>query len=254
MALDILFPIPWENIDTSSSSADLTMGPETIQVNDDGSYTLSGYAADEQGNQVAWNLVYVQQLPSLNPSLVTISATEEMNWYAHMPSAVVYGVIIVNSETIVVNSARGYHDHNWGSWKLTDTLWNWFETNTPEYAIVGYDLFALNTGQIIMEFAGQTVQFEKSQYCIFNYGWTTLYGLPFKFPTKTTVIANNGEHILTLNIETGTTGYVAKPEQNLVWIVLESDATFKGQLISQGVAQQIESVGFREYTVNIPNQ
>ena len=133
-------------------------------------------------------------------------------------------------------------------------LWNWFQTNTPEYAIVSYDFFALNTGQITFEFAGQTIQFEKSQYKIFNSGWTTLPELPFKFPTKTTVVANNGEYILTLNIQTGATGYVAKPEQNLVWIVLESDATFKGQLISQGVVEQIESVGFREYTVNIPNQ
>ena len=254
IALDVLFPIPWENIVTSPSSAALIMGPETITVNDDGSYTLSSSVLDEQGNTVAWDLVHVQQLPSLNPSLITISPTEEMNWYAQMPSAVVSGAIIVNGETIVVDSARGYHDHNWGPWKLTDTLWNWFETNTPDCTIVGYDLFALNTGQITVEFADQTVQFEKSQYSIFNYGRTTLYGLPFKFPTKTTVVANNGEYILTLNIETGTTSYVAKPEMDLIWIVLESDATFKGQLISRGVVEQIASVCFRKYTINIPNQ
>ena len=78
--------------------------------------------------------------------------------------------------------------------------------------------------------------------------------LAINFPTQTTVVANNGEYILTLNIQTGATGYVAKPEQDLVWIVLESDATFKGQFVNNGIVEQIESVGFREYTINILNQ
>jgi hypothetical protein len=263
-ALDILFPITWESIVTSESDASLTIetemfGPERIVVNTDGSYSISGGVTD--GNYiVTWDLTYEQQLGSLNVNTIEISETEEMNWYAQMPSAIVSGTITVTvigeniGETIEIGG-RGYHDHNWGPWRLTDTLWNWFETNTPEWAIVGYDFFALNTGQITVELEGQTIQFEKNQYSIINYCWKTLPGLPFiEFPTKTTVIANNGESILLLNVATGATGYVTKPEigTGYAWIVFESDATFKGELIGNGEAKQMASVGFREYTVKIP--
>jgi hypothetical protein len=261
--LDMFFPIPWDYVATSDSSADLVMGPETISVND-GAYTISGYVADMQGNEVAWNLQYMQQLPSVDGirQLKTdlSNPDEEMNWYVQMPSAVVYGAIVVNGETVMINGARGYHDHNWGPWKLSNTVWNWFQTSTPNSAIVGYDFYALNKGQITVQLNDKTIAFKKSQYFVVNYDWITttslVPGLPLRFPRKTAVVAFNSEYILLLNVkvQVGETGYVARdyPESGAIWVVLESNAQFTGTLIGHHTCERINSVGFREYAIDIP--
>lgn len=252
--LDVFFPIPWSYIVTSESTADLIMGPESISVAS-GVYTLNGYVADEFGNEVSWNLQYVQQIPSLNGirNLPT-SPSEKMNWFVQMPSAVVSGVIIVNGETVVID-ARGYHDHNWGTWKLSDTVWNWFQTSTPDWAIIGYDFYDMHKGQITVQFGSQTVTFKKNQYTVLNQEYVTTSPIPeLPFPQKTTVLASNDEYTLMLNIEVSSaeTGYVAVPYPDVTWVVLESNAVFSGFLVGQGTCLQISSVGFREYALDIP--
>lgn len=250
--LDVYFPIPWDYIATDSNSANLAIGPETISVNS-GVYTISGDVADAQGNEVMWNLQYIQQLPSLNGIRDLPTAPgEAMNWYVQMPSAVVYGAIIVNGQTIAINGARGYHDHNWGVWKLSDTVWNWFQTSTPNMAITAYDFYAVNKGQITTQFNGQTITFQKSQYLVINYAWTTLAGLPF--PQKTVVLAANSQATLLLNIQVNPleTGSVAREYPGVAWFVLDSNAIFNGLLITHHGVTAINSVGFREYAFDVP--
>jgi len=261
--LDLLFPIPWNYVITSDTSADLAMGPETISVTD-GVYTITGYVADLQGNEIAWNLQYIQQVQSLNgiSQLKTdpSNPNEEMNWNVQMPSAVVYGAIIINGETIMINGARGYHDHNWGPWKLSNTVWNWFQTSTTNSAIVGYDFYALNKGQITVQLNGKTVAFNKTQYFVVNYDWITttslVDGLPVRFPQKTAVVAFNKEYTLLLNIKVNVleTGTVARdyPESGVIWVVMESNAQFTGLLLGHRTCERINSVGFREYAIDIP--
>ena len=260
--LDVFYPISWSYVVTSDSSANLVMGPdqygiaESISVDSSGVYTLNGVVADVQGNTVAWNLQYIQQVPSLSGIRHLKTAPgEEMNWYVQMPSAIVYGAIIVNGETIVVNGARGYHDHNYGVWKLSDTVWNWFETNTPNTAIVGYDFYSMHKGQITVQLDGQTITFTKNQYVVLNRDLTTIPALGLPFPQKTTVLAFNGKNtlILNINVNVAETGFVARDYPTATWIVLESNAVFTGTLITGCHATRINSVGFREYAIDVPN-
>lgn len=258
--IDILFPIPWEYIMTSQTSADLVMGPETITVKS-GAYALKGYVADEDGNEVSWKLHYVQEEPSLyGIRNLETAPNEAMNWYVQMPSATVYGTIVVNGETFHLHGARGYHDHNWGSWQLSDTVWNWFQTSTPSMATIGYDFYALNTGQITVQSGTETITFDKSQYKIVNQAFkpalTPYLPVPLPIPTKTTVFANNGEYILMLNIhiDVGETSFIAREYSNVLWLVAESNAVFSGFLAGDHCVMPINSVGFREYAIDIPLQ
>lgn len=250
--LDVFYPIPWQFVTTSTSSADLAIGPESISVNS-GVYTIAGYVEDEQGNTVAWNLQYIQQVDSLSGIRNLVTAPDEaMNWYVQMPKAVVNGEIIVNGQTIEVNGATGYHDHNWGVWKLSDTVWNWFETSTADLTIVGYDFYALNQGQITVQFGDQAVTFQKNEYRVLNRDWTSFGGLPF--PQRTIVLASNGEYRLVLNIKVSPTetGVVAREYPTALWVVLDSSAVFNGVLVGPDVTTSIHSVGFREYALDVP--
>jgi predicted secreted hydrolase len=137
--------MPWEYVVTSNTSADLTMGSNTIVVSE-GIYTIQGVAFTEQGNQVMWNLQYIPDKPSLdgyrNLKLSRSNPNQEMSWYVQIPSATVYGALVVDGVPIPING-RGYHDHNWGTWKLYYGLWNWFQTNNPKMTIVGYDFYTM---------------------------------------------------------------------------------------------------------------
>ena len=255
-ALDVIVPIPWDYVQTNEKKADLTMGPETISTCENGTYIIQGAVSDEFGNEISWNLHYKSQVKPLDTTLTQTSATEEMNWYAQMPSAKVTGTLTVNGEIYIIN-ASGYHDHNWGPWKLIDTVWNWFQTNNDRFAIVGYDYYLLNEGQISLQINGLTVVFSKEQYEVTNTNWiitdTIVPGMPLLFPSTTIIDADNGKYTLTLTINADATGYVAsQPIDNQIWLVLESNAAFTGEFTGPGICQTISDGGFREFSLDLP--
>ena len=248
---EFMFPIPWDYIVTSDETADLVMGPETITVKN-GAYTIEGVGENLQGDTCAWSLQYIQASESLNGfRKLKVWQNEELNWFVQMPTATVYGAVVINSEVIPINGARGYHDHNWGVWKLTHSLWNWFQTNTEDFSIVGFDFYLKHKGSITVQVAGKTIVFQKGQYLIVNYDWvldTQVYTL---FPKKTCVLAYNGDYLLKLTISTSQTTIVGRPYGNIAWIVFESTAHYNGFLRGCGVSKQIDSYGFREYSTDV---
>lgn len=252
--LDLFFPVPWDYIITSEDSANLVMGLNTITVSDE-SYTLQGFVADLQGNTVSWNLQYIQTTQSLEVETFNMSPdpNEEMNWYSQMPSATVLGVVIVNGTPIPIN-ATGYHDHNWGTWKLYNGLWNWFQTSSQDLTVVGYDFYTLGCGSITVLLDEEKIIFEKGTYGIINYDWEFNPKAFQPYPTKTLVFAESRGYFLLLNIAVQKTGLVGVLYENegIVWTVFESTASFRGVLVGRGSSKWIDSEGFREYTTSIP--
>jgi hypothetical protein len=251
--LDVFFPIPWDYITTSESSADLVMGPNTITVSDE-SYILQGYVEGLQGNTVSWDLQYIQTVQSFEVETINMSPdpNEEMNWYTQMPSATVLGVLTVNQNTIQID-ATGYHDHNWGPWKLYNGLWNWFQTSNQNLAVVGYDFYSLGRGSITVLLDGDKITFEEGTYEIINYDWEFNPEALQLYPTKTQVIAQSRGYSLILNIAVKQTGLVQRYYENegLVWTVFESTALFKGFLVGRGLFAPVNTQGFKEYTTSI---
>jgi hypothetical protein len=250
---DILFPIPWDYITTSENSANLVMGPNTITVSEE-SYTLQGYVEDPQGKTVSWDLQYIQTAQSLEVETINMSPdpNEEMNWYAQMPSAMVQGVLIINGNTILID-ATGYHDHNWGPWKLYNGLWNWFQTSNQDLALIGYDFYSLGYGSITVLLNEETITFDEGTYQIINYDWEFNPEAFQLHPTKTLVIARSRGYSLILNIVVQKTGLVQRlyEDEEILWTVFESTASFSGFLAGRGYYKVIESAGFAEYTTSI---
>lgn len=250
---DILFPIPWDYITTSENSANLVMGPNTITVSEE-FYTIQGYVEDPQGKTVSWDLQYIQTAQSLEVETINMSPdpNEEMNWYAQMPSAMVQGVLIINGNTILID-ATGYHDHNWGPWKLYNGLWNWFQTSNQDLALVGYDFYSLGYGSITVLLNEETITFDEGTYQIINYDWEFNPKAFQLYPTKTLVIARSRGYSLILNIVVQKTGLVQAldEDEGILWTVFESTASFSGVLAGRGYYEAIESAGFAEYTTSI---
>ena len=232
---DIFFPIPWDYIATSESSANLVMGPNTITVSDE-AYTLQGYIEDPQGNTVSWNLQYTQTAQSLEIETINMSTdpNEEMNWYLQMPSATVLGVLTVNGTPILID-ATGYHDHNWGPWKLYNGLWNWFQTSNQDLALVGYDFYSLGRGSITVLLNEETITFEEGTYQIINYDWQFNPEAFQLYPTKTLVIARSRGYSLILSIVVQKTGLVqrAYEEEGAVWTCSNQPHRSKGFLLAE---------------------
>jgi hypothetical protein len=250
---DILFPIPWDNIITSEDSANLVMGPNTITVSEE-FYTIQGYVEDLQGNTVSWDLKYIQTAQSLEVETINMSPdpNEEMNWYAQMPSATVQGVLIISGNIILID-ATGYHDHNWGPWKLYNGLWNWFQTNNQDLTLVGYDFYSLGYGSVTVLMNKETITFDEGTYQIINCYWEFNPEAFQLYPTKTLVIARNRGYSLILNIVVQKTGLVQRfyEDDGILWTVFESTASFSGVLAGRGYYKVIESAGFAEYTTSI---
>jgi hypothetical protein len=253
--LDFLFPFyDWNDIITSENSANLTIGSNTITVSDD-FYTLQGFVADIEGNIVVWNLQYIQTTQSLEVETINMSLdpNEEMNWYLQMPSATVLGVLYFNGTPIPIN-AIGYHDHNWGPWKLYNGLWNWFQTSNQDLAVVGYDFYSLGCGSITVFLNEEKITFEEGTYQIFNYDWEFNPEAFQFYPKKTLVFAESRGYFLALNIAVQNTGLVGRGYENeeILWTVFESTASFRGLLVGRGSYEIIDSGGFTEYTTSIP--
>jgi hypothetical protein len=182
-----------------------------------------------------------------------LDPNEEMNWYLQMPSATVLGILNFNGTPILID-ATGYHDHNWGPWKLYNGLWNWFQTSNQDLAVVGYDFYSLGCGSITVLLDEEKITFEERAYQIINYDWELKPEAFQLYPTKTLVFAESKGYSLILNIAVQQTGLVQRLYENegIVWTVFESTASFRGVLVGRGSCKMIDTEGFKEYTTSIP--
>lgn len=112
--------IPFEQFVAHSQNATVTMGPEnSITVIDEYTYHLVGRSAD---GLTWWNLTYVQLADGMNEN-VEVPELMQLDWVSYMPAARVSGVMHYQGQTIQINNALGYHDHNYGYWP--EAIFNW---------------------------------------------------------------------------------------------------------------------------------
>ena len=115
----------------SYDQADVQVEGNTIEVIDSDTYRIVGSIGD---GRVQWDLIYTRQADSWfggDREKVGLFPWEQMSWLAYMPGAYVSGEVEVDGEIYSVNSAPGYHDHNWGEWIPTTALWNWAQYFEP---------------------------------------------------------------------------------------------------------------------------
>lgn len=128
-----------ENIIASKERCDVRIGANSCKVDDDGNYTL---VIKEE--EIRVNLSFKTLVSGWKPGDGLIkfgNATRFFGWAVPQPRADVFGTIDIDglSETL---KGIGYHDHNWGTVSLMETLnaWSWGRIYTDDFTLVFADM------------------------------------------------------------------------------------------------------------------
>jgi len=92
-------------------------------------YRILGFGYhSENGGYIWWGLNYELIGEPWDPE---VYGTDPIHWLVYMPNAKVSGIVGINGKTYKVEG-KGYHDHNWGSWKFEQYPWVWMQANDPK--------------------------------------------------------------------------------------------------------------------------
>lgn len=94
-------------------------------------YRILGWGhRNENGGYIWWGLKY-ELIGKPWDTEVYVANTDPIHWLVYMPNAKVSGIVGINGKTYRVQG-KGYHDHNWGSWKFEQYPWVWIQANDPK--------------------------------------------------------------------------------------------------------------------------
>jgi hypothetical protein len=240
----------------SYDQADVQIEVNAIEVIDSDTYHIVGSI---DNSQVSWDLTYVRQADSWfggDREMVGLFPWEQMSWLIYMPGAYVSGEIEVNGEIYYVDSAPGYHDHNWGEWIPSTTLWNWAQYFEPGLTLEMGDFMNKPAGTLGIEFQGKRIIFSKKEYRLIHTKWTFDSENRKHFPVKTWLYAENETTQLLLRMETYETealqGEMPFPLPDI--IIYEQTVYYVGQLWEKdpdgkwNLSVSFKGHGFKEYT------
>ena len=130
----------------SSAECNLNIGADHVITSDNGTtYHIKSTIGD-----VAIDLVLQRTVASFRQETghIFIGDNDEqyLAWFSMVPRGDLSGTITYNGATHSV-TGLGYHDHNWGSAKIQDTVkkWWWMRGYVDDIAVVGYDWHFKNT-------------------------------------------------------------------------------------------------------------
>jgi hypothetical protein len=122
-----------DKFSASTETADLTLAGNTLTVINDETYRVSAKSND---GRITFNLTYRQaDTPQYFIRQERGDYWNMNSWLNYMPSAFVDGEVILNGEVLKIERAAGYHDHDWGMWKVYKETWNWAAVSIPEEEI-----------------------------------------------------------------------------------------------------------------------
>lgn len=127
--------VPRERVRFSTRDADLTVGPGSVRVLDDGRYAVRATVREEgTGAPLAVDLV-VSPAPRVDFPGATLVSGDFASGYA-VPGlrATASGTLCVREACDRYTDAQAYHDHNWGGWR--GVTWEWGATRAGAYTIL----------------------------------------------------------------------------------------------------------------------
>ena len=239
----------------SYDGADVQIDANTIQVIDPNTYRIAGAG---QNGRLSWDLIYAGQVEpwfAADRMAVGRFPWEQMSWLVYMPGAAVSGHLEVDGRVYSI-SAPGYHDHNWGEWIPTNTLWNWAQYFEPGLAFELGDFINQPVGVATLELQGERTVFTKDQYQLSHTRWAFDVENRVRYPIETTLRAESETRLLVLNMQAIEThplrGDLPRPMPDA--LIYEQTARYDGQLWeknAQGewvVSASFTGNGFKEYT------
>lgn len=127
--------VPRERVRFSTRDADLTVGPGSVRVLDDGRYAVRATVREEGiGAPLAVDLV-VSPAPRVDFPGATLVSGDFASGYA-VPGlrATASGTLCVRAACDRYTDAQAYHDHNWGGWR--GVTWEWGATRAGPYTLL----------------------------------------------------------------------------------------------------------------------
>lgn len=248
------------SLDASRHHPDVQIGSSGISSENDPDLRIWGTSTDMlSGMNLAWDLNYQ---PAAEPWFgipvkMHVGHIEHdwLKWLTYMPSANVTGTLTLGSNVYNI-TAKGYHDHNWGSWAFNDPQWNWAQVSKPE------DGFSLTLGDLIGEqrntmmgvnYRGESARFsdEQIQYNYTNFALDT--STARTYPTEYSLTADNGDYQVNARITVlkSLPQVVVSPLPQPSYVVFGQVSRIQGTLQPEsGPAYQFDTLGFTEYTTH----
>lgn len=228
--------------------ANVNIGDQSaVTVTDADTYRITGATRD---GRIVWNLLYKREGPSwfaANNFSVAAESWQLMSWLLYMPRASVSGTLTVDGKKYNVK-ASGYHDHNWGEWKLNGVTWNWAQYSEPNLNFELGDFPNKPGGIASIELNGQRFLFDRNQYTLTHTKWAYDPANNVFYPTQSAFAAANGTAQVSLVMDVQQTSVLSLPTAPPRAVIYEQTAGYSGQVSVNGQTVNFRGDGFKEYT------
>jgi hypothetical protein len=129
-------------------------------------------------------------------------AGDWIKWLVYMPSAEVRGSLTIDNRTVDI-LGKGYHDHAWGRFALSDAR------ITTAWAVEPLDVFSLSFGQITgetlaflgLEKDGKSMVFPQNKIKVSQIGHSSDNKTRLSYPFSYRVAAESGEYELNFTVD-----------------------------------------------------
>jgi hypothetical protein len=249
---------PIEVFSGSADRPDMQLAQSTLTVEDDQTYHI--HIVSKDGN-VTMDLTYVQaDIPQFFVHEQHGTYWNMTSWLNYMPSAWVNGTVTVNGESFPITNATGYHDHDWGMWKVHRETWNWADAASPKDEFVFHAVFhaAFQKSTSYVRCRDLRVYFPQSNFHNAQENWVT-WRDHWQYPTLMTFACEDesGRYKVEMRWEVIDT----LPLWQYPVIVFEQTAQFDGGIYERDSAGEwqllgdIHTIGFCEHSATwLPDQ
>ncbi|MEN9848041.1 MAG: hypothetical protein RL368_781 [Pseudomonadota bacterium] len=245
--------IEYINLDKFSAStenANLELAGNRLIVVDKDTYRV---AAKSNDGSVTLDLIYRQAdepqyfIRNQHGDYWNVSS-----WLNYMPSAFVDGEVSLNGEVFRIEQASGYHDHDWGMWKVYKETWNWAAVSMPQEAITFDVVFhaAFQKSSSYFRYGDLRLYLPQENFQLTQDGWVE-WEHNWKYPTRMTFecIDQTGNYKVQVAWRVIDTLVLWK----YPLIVFEQTAEFEGGLYERAgddwkLVCRLQAKGFCEYT------
>ena len=188
-------PYPSSQVKTSAARADVTVGPNRIEVKDENTYRI---VASSRDGRVAWDLTFERALGAA-PAWLLVDAQGPLDWedgwwMSWMPVARASGTVTIDGVSHAIDGATAYHDHNWGVWYSPARNWQWLQCSSLEDGValdLGYSDGFDPPRVALLQLGERSITFDASGIDLPTYtGFQYWPDTPWKYPERaiTTIV------------------------------------------------------------------
>jgi hypothetical protein len=249
-----------DEISASKKSAEIRIGGENSIKVAGGAYRIRG-----KSGRVSWDLRYLPltaPVSGFSGADLDFLGLEKMSWRIQMPRARVSGSVNIGKKLFRVRSL-GYTDANWGDIMPLTSKFNWAQCIDGDLSVVAAEVENFEIGRrkigrlakVFLNLGKQKIVFPQDGIYINYDKWETIPNTRINAPTARFVSADNGSHLLFLEIKAS----YSDPMQLKMPLsfpvrptTVEQPSVFSGGLFSKKGAKLLRSIngrGFMEYTL-----